>query len=85
MDTNYFSHYLTRQAEHQIRLTQSARFELARQAAALQEPVAQPTRSHLLPMRRWISAALIAAGERLQGQVSPAIHSMEPLPSESAR
>ena len=74
MDSNYFAHYLAHQAEHPIRLHQSQQLCDATQAA---DP--QPKRRIALPVRTWMSAALIAAGERKRH------HSRQPLPTTVKR
>ena len=73
MDDNYFARYLANQAEHQVRVTRSAQLRLVKQVAD-----AQPKHQHALPLRRWMSEALIAAGERIQQKTTT-----EPTHAES--
>ena len=75
MDDNYFARYLANQAEHQVRVKRSAQLRLVKQVA-----VAQPKHQHALPLRRWMSASLIAAGKRMQPKIT-----MEPTRAESTR
>ena len=75
MDDNYFAHYLANQADHQVRLTRSAQLRLVKQVAN-----AQPKHQNVFPLRRWMSAALIAAGERMQQKIT-----MESTHAESIR
>ena len=61
MDTNLTAHYLAIQTDRTRLLTRAEQGWLADQAAAAPHP------SNPLPVRRWIGAALVAAGARLQG------------------
>jgi hypothetical protein len=75
MDDNYFAKYLANQADYQVRLTRSSQLRLVKQVAD-----AQPKHQNTLPLRRWMSDALIAAGERMQQKIT-----MEPTHTESIR
>jgi hypothetical protein len=75
MDSNYFAHYLAHQAEYPIRLQQSQRFRDAEDVAA-----SRPKRQFTHPVRGWMSALLIAAGERMQEKIT-----LEPTHAESIR
>ena len=75
MDTNSQTLFFVRQAEHHIRLRESQRIRDAEQAAA-----SQPARPRTLPIRAWMSAALIAAGERMQQKIT-----MEPMQADVIR
>ena len=65
MDTNSYTLFLVRQAEHEIHLRQSERRRDAEQAAAI-----RLARVLDFPFRAWMNAALIAAGERLQEKIT---------------
>ena len=75
MDTNSQTLFAVRQAEHHIRLRESQRRRDAEQAAGV-----QPTRLFAFPVRAWMSAALIAAGERIQQKIA-----MEPMQADAIR
>jgi hypothetical protein len=65
MDTNSQTLFYVRQAEHHIRLRESQRIHDAEQAVG-----SRPTRLRVLPIRARMSAALIAAGERMQQKIT---------------
>jgi hypothetical protein len=75
MDDNYFTHYLANRAEHQVRIARAAQLRLAEQVAA-----SQPKRQIVLPVRGWISAALISTGKRMQKKIA-----LDPTHAESIR
>ncbi len=75
MDTNSHTLCRVRQAEYQIRLRETQRRREAEQALGL-----RPTRRCTLPIRAWMSVALIAAGERMQRKFTT-----EPTHAESIR
>jgi hypothetical protein len=75
MDTNSETLFAARRAEHHIRLRESERRRDAEQAAGI-----QPTHLSALPPRGWMSAALLAAGERLHRKITT-----ESLQAEAVR
>ena len=75
MDPKSYPFLLAHQAEHQIRLRQSERRRDAEQAAG-----PQTIRLIAFPARAWMSATLIAAGERLQQKIT-----MEPMQADAIR
>lgn len=68
MEPKLNAHYLEVRAALARLPDQAERGWLIDQAAA-----ARPRRSRTAPVRRWVGAALIAAGERVQGPVLVAI------------
>ena len=65
MDPNSYPFLLVHQAEREIRFRQSERRREAERAAGIQS-TGLPT----FPFRAWISAALIAVGERMQAKIT---------------
>ena len=80
MDDNYFAHAVANQTDHQIRLTRSAQMRLVKEVAD-----AQPKHRNALPLRRWMSEALIAVGERMQQKITMEPTHAEPIQKMTSR
>lgn len=75
MEPNHLIEFIRYRAEYPIRLEKSQQHREKREFAA-----DQPKRQITLPVRAWMSATLIHAGERLQQKVT-----MEPTHAEQTR